>query len=55
MQWAPSQFHGMHAKDERPSSRIGEAAASPVIGKMQYSIHSDRLLMEEIEYSILFR
>jgi len=44
----------MHAKDGRPSNRIGEAAASPVIGKMKYSIRSERVLMEEIEYRFVF-
>jgi len=39
----------MHAKNGRPSNRIGEAAASAVIGKMKYSIRSKRFLMEECE------
>ncbi len=44
-----------HLRQRRPAVDCArEAAAGAVVG-MLYSIRSERLLMEEIDYSVLFR
>src|SRR5215472_5095705 len=48
------QLDGMYAKEGRPSIAPEKLLRAQLL-QMLYSIRSDRLLMEEIDYSILFR
>jgi transposase len=48
------QFNRMYAREGRPSIAPEKLLRSLVL-QMLYSIRSERLLMEELEYSILFR
>jgi transposase len=48
------RFDGMYAKIGRPSIPPEKLLRAPLI-QMLYSIRSERLLMEEIDYSMLFR
>ena len=48
------QFDGMYAKEGRPSIAPEKLLRAQIL-QMRYSIRSERLLMEEIDYSILFR
>jgi transposase len=48
------QFAGMYAKEGRPSIAPEKLLRAQLL-QMLYSIRSERLLMEEIDYSILFR
>ena len=48
------QFDGMYAKEGRPSIAPAKLLRAQLL-QMLYSIRSERLLMEEIDYSILFR
>jgi transposase len=48
------QFNRMYASEGRPSI-APEKLLRALVVQMLYSIRSERLLMEEIEYSILFR
>jgi transposase len=48
------RFAGMYAKVGRPSIPP-EQLLRALLLQMLYSIRSERLLMEEIDYSILFR
>ncbi len=48
------QFSRMYASEGRPSI-APENLLRALVVQMLYSIRSERLLMEEIEYSILFR
>src|SRR3974377_1467217 len=49
-----SQFYHMYASEGRPSIAPEKLLRAQVL-QMLYSIRSERLLMEEIDYSILFR
>src|SRR5512146_223040 len=49
-----SQFSRMYAREGRPSI-APEKLLRALVVQMLYSIRSERLLMEEIDYSILFR
>jgi len=49
-----SQFNRMYASEGRPSI-APEKLLRALVVQMLYSIRSERLLMEEVEYSILFR
>lgn len=48
------EFDGMYAREGRPSI-APEKLLRALVVQMLYSIRSERLLMEEIDYSILFR
>ena len=48
------QFEGMYAKTGRPSIAPEKLLRAQLI-QMLYSIRSERLLMEEVDYSMLFR
>jgi len=48
------QFHHMYAKEGRPSIPPEKLLRAQLL-QLLYSIRSERLLMEEIDYSILFR
>jgi transposase len=48
------EFDRMYAKEGRPSI-APEKLLRALIVQLLYSVRSERLLMEEIEYSILFR
>jgi transposase len=48
------QFSRMYAKEGRPSIAPEKLLRAQLL-QMLYSIRSERLLMEEIDYSILFR
>ena len=48
------EFDRMYAKEGRPSI-APEKLLRALILQMLYSVRSERLLMEEVEYSILFR
>jgi transposase len=48
------QFDGMYAKEGQPSIAPAKLLRAQLL-QMLYSIRSERLLMEEIDYSILFR
>src|ERR1044072_676957 len=48
------RFDGMYAKPARPSTPPEELLRAQLI-QMLYSVRSERLLMEEIDYSLLFR
>jgi len=48
------QFDGMYAKEGRPSIAPEKLLRAQIL-QMRYSIRSERLLMEEIDYSILVR
>ena len=48
------RFDGMYAKTGRPSIPPEKPLRSQLI-QMLYSVRSERLLMEEIDYSVLFR
>lgn len=48
------QFDGMYAREGRPSIAPEKLLRAQLL-QMLYSIRSERLLMEEIDYSILFR
>src|ERR1700756_611495 len=48
------QFDRMYAREGRPSI-APEKLLRALLLQMLYSVRSERLLMEEIEYSILFR
>jgi transposase len=47
-------FDGMYAREGRPSI-APEKLLRALVLQMLYSVRSERLLMEEVEYSILFR
>ena len=49
-----SQFNRMYAREGRPSIAPEKLLRAQLL-QMLYSIRSERLLMEEIDYSILFR
>jgi transposase len=48
------QFHGMYAKVGRPSIPPEQLLRAQLL-QMFYSVRSERLLMEEMDYNILFR
>src|ERR1700722_11111935 len=48
------QFEAMYAKSGRPSIPPEKLLRAQLL-QMLYSIRSERLLMEEIDYSVLFR
>jgi transposase len=48
------QFDGIHASEGRPSIAPEKLLRAQLL-QMLYSIRSERLLMEEIDYSVLFR
>jgi transposase len=48
------RFDGMYAKTGRPSIPPEKLLRAQLI-QMLYSVRSERLLMEEIDYSVLFR
>ena len=48
------RFDGMYAKTGRPSIPPEKLLRAQLI-QMLYSVRSERLLMEEIDYSMLFR
>ena len=48
------QFDGMYAREGRPSIAPEKLLRGQLL-QMLYSIRSERLLMEEIDYSMLFR
>jgi transposase len=49
-----AQFDGMYAREGRPSIAPEKLLRAQLL-QLLYSIRSERLLMEEIDYSILFR
>jgi transposase len=54
LRWLSPQFNRMYAKEGRPSIAPEKLLRAQLL-QMLYSIRSERLLMEEIDYSILFR
>src|SRR3954462_5728683 len=49
-----NRFDAMHARTGRPSIPPEQLLRAQLI-RMLYSVRSERLLMEEIDYSVLFR
>ena len=54
LQQLSPQFDAMYARVGRPSIRPEQLLRAQLL-QMLYSIRSERLLMEEIDYSMLFR
>jgi transposase len=54
LRWLSAQFDRMYASEGRPSIAPEKLLRAQLL-QMLYSIRSERLLMEEIDYSVLFR
>jgi transposase len=54
MQRLQPRFHQLYAKIGRPSNRAGETVRSLLLQAL-YSVRSERMLMEQLDYNMLFR
>ena len=54
LRWLSPQFNRMYAQEGRPSIAPEKLLGAQLL-QMLYSIRSERLLLEEIDYSMLFR